>query len=160
MDLKLNMGCEMPYCADLSVLCGDLETGNEIVTAAIICLFTNRRARDDDTLPDPGSHDKRGWWGSELLGFDFGSRLWLLERSRNTRQAVLSARDYCKEALQTLVDFKICNKFSVDVDAHCPDTLALHITLYEPCGKVQGWQFQYAWRISKLESCAPIPNHC
>ncbi|MDE9430177.1 phage GP46 family protein [Xenorhabdus bovienii] len=46
--------------ADWIVGCGDLVTGDDLQTAIIISLFTDRQARSDD---DFDGVDRRGWWG-------------------------------------------------------------------------------------------------
>lgn len=44
---------------------------------------------------------KRGDW---FQNPDFGSRLHLLQRAKNTEQTAALAEEYCKEALQWLID--------------------------------------------------------
>jgi len=44
---------------------------------------------------------KRGSWFQNLT---FGSRLHLLQRAKNTEQTAALAEEYCKEALQWLID--------------------------------------------------------
>ena len=81
-------------------------------SAVIISLLTDRRARNDDALPDgviaqgdiPA--DKRGWVG-DVFGDDnslIGSRLWLLSREKQTEETRRRAIEYCIEALQWLID--------------------------------------------------------
>ena len=82
----------------------DLAGDDGLETAIILSLFTDRRALEDDPLPD-GSDDRRGWWADAYVGQDhIGSRLWLLEREKDTREVVNRARDYAEEALQWLVE--------------------------------------------------------
>lgn len=42
--------------------------------------------------------------GSWFFNPEFGSRLYLLKRAKNTEQTAALAREYCKEALQWLLD--------------------------------------------------------
>ena len=62
----------------------DLQGDDGLLTALLISLFTDRRAHDDDPLPDERvgvPSDMRGWWGDyfETERPDpIGSRLWLL----------------------------------------------------------------------------------
>ncbi len=42
--------------------------------------------------------------GSWFFNPDFGSRLYLLKRAKNTEHTAALAREYCKEALQWLLD--------------------------------------------------------
>lgn len=73
---------------------GDLVAENTLRTAVILSLFLDRRADDDDVLPN-GSNDRRGWWadtvapmteygigGGLASGDRIGSRLWLLSREK------------------------------------------------------------------------------
>ena len=93
------------FGADLAIAQGDLATDEGLRTAFIISLFTDARARDDDTLPQQGG-DPRGWWGDALAEDDegpIGSRLWLLEREKKIGSVLIRARDYATEAVQWLV---------------------------------------------------------
>jgi phage gp46-like protein len=60
--------------ADLALAGGDLAADNGLTTSVILSLFCDRRAADDDVLPDDavdlngrlvrqGAGDRRGWWG-------------------------------------------------------------------------------------------------
>ena len=98
---------------------GDLAPDDGLETAVILSLFTDRRAREDDPLPD-GSADRRGWWGDAYPPAEaragqehIGSRLWLLEREKDTQDVVNRARDYAEEALQWLVDDGIAEHIEV-----------------------------------------------
>ena len=91
---------------DLALAEGALAQDDGLVTAIIISLFSNRRARADDQLP-AGGNDRQGWWGDLLppvAGDQIGSRLWLLRREKTTPQTLNRAREYAQEALQWLVD--------------------------------------------------------
>jgi phage gp46-like protein len=48
---------------------GALKTGNDLQTAIILSLFTDRLARRDDTYD--GS-DRRGWWGIQTQSCRWG----------------------------------------------------------------------------------------
>ncbi|MFZ4807462.1 MAG: phage GP46 family protein [Hyphomicrobiaceae bacterium] len=87
---------------------GGLRAEQAIHTATMLCLFTDRRAEDDDVLPtDDG--DRRGWWGDSIRlneepEVPLGSRLWLLERAVLTDRTPGLAKDYAEEALAVLAD--------------------------------------------------------
>jgi len=53
---------------------------------------------------------KKGSWFQDLT---FGSRLHLLQRSKNTEQTAVLAEEYCKEALQWLIDTGRARKIDV-----------------------------------------------
>lgn len=79
-------------------------------TALIISVGCERRARDDDELPDAVSDffnpstlsSKRGWWGDSLnpAGRLTGSRMWLLQRQKHTEAVRRAAETYLAEACQ------------------------------------------------------------
>ena len=73
-------------------------------------LFTWRRARDGDDVPDGAS--RMGW----LLDSELGSRLWLLARAKVTAQTLIDARQYAEEALAWLVDDGVASKVAVTVE--------------------------------------------
>ncbi len=88
---------------------GDLGTDEALTTAVLISIFTDKRARDDDPLPDPDSTDKRGWWG-DLLEPDpsddeIGSRVWIFaERAKATEQVLSDVKNALEECLQWMID--------------------------------------------------------
>jgi phage gp46-like protein len=108
----------------------DLARGNDIVTAVLISLFSDRVADPDDTIPD-GTTDPRGWWGDATPPL-IGSRLWLIERSKQTQQTLALAQGYLEEALQWLIDDGASSRVDVQVEWSRAHTLAAQITVYRP----------------------------
>jgi phage gp46-like protein len=53
-----------------------------------------------------------GWWFNP----EFGSRLHLLTRAKNTERTALLAREYCREALQWLLDTRRATAVEVEVE--------------------------------------------
>ena len=51
--------------------------------------------------------------GSFFQNTDFGSRLHLLKRAKNTEKTAALAEEYCKEALQWLIDTGRATKINV-----------------------------------------------
>ncbi len=94
---------------------GDIQTDRTMTTALLMSIFTDRRANDDDELPNEG--DKGGWWGDLLEEDDTkkGSRLWLL-KGRIDQQALNQAKEYIKESIQWFVDDGIWQFFSVTTE--------------------------------------------
>lgn len=69
-----------------------------LTRAVVISLFTWRRAEPDDNADVP-----MGWWGDTWPAVQndrYGSRLWLLQRSKLTNQLVQTVRGYIRECLQ------------------------------------------------------------
>jgi phage gp46-like protein len=130
------------WSADLSIVAGDLATDDGLRTAVIISLFTDARARADDPLPQADA-DRRGWWG-DCGNADpndrTGSRLWLLTRAKAVPVTAIRARDYCREALDWLVEDGVAS--SVDVEAtlalvnaaRASAALLIRVTIVRPTG--------------------------
>lgn len=124
------------FSGDLTYDRGDLKYDQGIGTATLISLFTDRRALDDDVLPDPNSNDKRGWWADlvnpEVEDDQIGSKLWLLERSKTTPDILVRAKQYSEESLSWFVEDGIASNVSVEVERQGDpgnDRLALGILL-------------------------------
>ena len=122
---------------DLSVVDEDLESESGIETAVIISLFTDRRARDDDELPDPNNSDKRGWWGdlvAEVADDKIGSRLWLLERAKTTENVLVKAKEYAEESLSWMIEDGVAKEIVVEAERQGiegNDRLALLIKIFQ-----------------------------
>ncbi|MBR8316069.1 phage GP46 family protein [Burkholderia dolosa] len=83
--------------------------------AVEISLFTWRRAEPEDRLDDG---ERMGWWGDsfpDVAGDRIGSRLWLLRREVLTEGVLRRAEEYCREALQWMLDDEIVTAMSVSV---------------------------------------------
>lgn len=133
--------------ADLAFEDGDLVIDDGLQTAVIVSLFSDRRARSDDTLPD-GSTDRRGWWAdqwAEVPGDQLGSRLWLLGREKELPEPMRRARDYAMEALSWLTEDGIAA--SVDVQPSVPrrGVLGLAVAINRRDGGRESYQFEILW---------------
>lgn len=93
---------------DCGMEAGDLVAENTLRTAVILSLFLDRRADDDDVLPN-GSNDRRGWWadtvapmteygigGGLASGDRIGSRLWLLSREKQLARRAGQGTTLCR----------------------------------------------------------------
>lgn len=123
----------------------DLQTGDDLVTAVLVSLFTDARAQDGDVIPD-GSADRRGWWGASYLGTPVGSRLWLLTRAKETERTRLAAQDYALEALQWLVAAGAAASIDAVASWVRPGWLGLVITITQASGAKRSLDFQWAWQ--------------
>jgi phage gp46-like protein len=93
-----------------------LEIDDGLDTAIILSLFSDRRAAEDDVIPD-GTDDRRGWWADAYPEIDadrIGSRLWLLHREKDTAAVVQRAREYCEEALAWLIEDGVASRVVVE----------------------------------------------
>lgn len=101
---------------DLVVAGGRLALDATPVTPMLISLGSDRRAEPDDALPDTvtegsiaaGLNPRRDWVGDALTnggaggGERVGSRLWLLEREKQTDDVLLRAQRYAEQSLAWL----------------------------------------------------------
>jgi phage gp46-like protein len=101
------------HSPDISVLNSDLKHDEGFVSACIILLGTNARADDTDTLPHT-LNSRGGFWGNVLLGFNLGSKLWLLERSKLTQETKILFDQYTLEALNPLIQLKAVKEITVN----------------------------------------------
>lgn len=138
---------------DISFNGGDLVRELGLETAVMMSLFTDRRASDDDTLPDPNNPDKRGWWGDQITDYDneqIGSRLWLLERSKTTSEVISLARFYIEEALQWMLEDGVAAAVNVTTERQNREdgtaTLAAKIEILQSDGGVTVLKYDDLWK--------------
>lgn len=137
---------------DWLIVAGDLAKGDDLATSIVVSLFTDRVANADDVPPD-GTDDRRGWWGDTVNGRPLGSRLWLLSREKTTQETLNRARDYCREALQWLLDDKV----AASVDVRCtyapppaaPGIMQINIEVLRPGGGAPQ-KFNHIWNGKEL----------
>ena len=119
---------------------GELTTGNDLQTAILDSLFTDRLARADDDYEDS---DRRGWWGDSGEESQLGSRLWLLRRKKLTPDVAKKAEEYSSEALNWLKVDGVVSEVIPVARIVLPDRLNL-IIRYQAPGK--DWQeFRFYW---------------
>lgn len=148
-DLKLTWN-DKKAIFDLEMLpdLSDLATDEGLQTAVIVSLFTDARAEPVE-LP-PGETDLRGWFGEafgDLTGDRIGSKLWLLEREKQTEEVRMRAIEYAREALQWMIEDGVAE--SIDVDCQFPDRgiWQLAIAIKRP-GVAQAFKYSSAWRAA------------
>lgn len=113
--------------ADFALEQGDLKADGGLVTAVLLSLFSDARADPDDELPGDDD-DPRGWWGSRE-GDEWGSRIWLLARSKRTAETAERMRRAAEEALVWLVEDGIASRVAVTAELRDPDRIDLTIEL-------------------------------
>jgi len=129
---------------DWAISGGALASGNDLASAVLISLFTDRRANDDDVLPD-ASPDRRGWWGDLDQDVPIGSRLWLLSRSRLTLDVANTAKGYAAEALKWLLDDQVVARVGVEAFIVPRNRLDLLVTLTRHDGSVVPLKYSWVW---------------
>lgn len=121
---------------------GGLLEGDDLETAILISLFTDRLARSDDAID---GDDRRGWWGDTGSEYPIGSRLWLLRREKLTTKVALKAEDYANEALAWLVDDGVVTVISTNAQIVFPNRLNLIINYQQPDKAQASVKFSWVW---------------
>lgn len=128
-----------------SVGTGDIVCGNDLQTAILISLFTDRLADASDETDDG---NRRGWWGDLEQDYRVGSRLWLLRRQKLTTQVALKAEAYAREALQWLKDDGVVASLDVEAWIVPPDRLYMTIAYQRPDADTTEYQkFYRVWEV-------------
>ncbi|CFV26491.1 GP46 family protein [Yersinia enterocolitica] len=121
---------------------GGLLDGDDLETAILISLFTDRLARSDDAID---GDDRRGWWGDTGSEYPIGSRLWLLRREKLTTKVALKAEDYANEALAWLVDDGVVTAISTNAQIVFPNRINLIINHQQPAKAQASVKFSWVW---------------
>ncbi len=154
-DIRLHWHNRYGGYADIALLgSGQLDTSEDLATAVLASLFTDRLAAVSDKLP-PYDDNRRGWWGDTDLQIDHpgdlhGSRLWLLERHTSDNTLPLTARGYILESLQWLIHDGV----AASVDARCfflngdqrKLGAVITITRQNAPGNPVSLEFDWAWQ--------------
>lgn len=133
--------------ADLVIEDGDFVLDDSLQTSVIISLFSDRRARRDDALPDSSS-DRRGWCGDawpEVPADQIGSRLWLLGREKEIVETMRRAREYGKECVSWILEDGIAAKIEVTASVPTRGVLRLLVTISKRDGTNENYQYDALW---------------
>ena len=121
----------------------ELTDADWLVSAIWMSLGTDRRAQQDDVIPN-GSQDKRGWWGDTYRPRKIGSRLWLLYREKQLPETLRRAEEYAHEALQWLIDDKVVLSFDITATwLNRRGFMQLLIVVNKPDGSQH--RYEYIW---------------
>ncbi|QMF91721.1 phage GP46 family protein [Escherichia coli] len=105
-----------------------------LTRAVVISIFTHRRADPDDNADVP-----MGWWGDTwpMVANDrYGSKLWLLQRSKLTNALVNTVRTYLRESLQWMLDDGVVSRIDIDIQRTGINELGNSIALWRRDGPV------------------------
>ena len=129
--------------ADIRIIDGQVETGQDLETAVLISLFTDHVVDTGDVLPDPRDNDPRGWWADTYEAPDLiGSKLWqVMGRIRN-QDTLNFARDTAEKSLQWLIEDGIASAVDVTPSFYGKGGLRLDIQLTQARGVTQ---FSFVW---------------
>jgi phage gp46-like protein len=120
---------------------GTLDDTQALATAVIVALGTDALASREDTLPDPDSSDRAGWWGDldaeEIWGgWPIGCKLWLLKRDKIVGPGayqgatVVRVEQYIREAITPFLNLRIASGMEVKAQRVGRDRIDALIRLY------------------------------
>jgi phage gp46-like protein len=138
---------------------GDLETGQDLETACLVSLFSDRLATPDFT-PTDGTSDTRGWWASYYDDNPvIGSNLWQLDRAKKTRNTLGLARRWTLDALQWLIDDGIARDIQCNTSWLASGHLAIAVAITKPDGTATRFMYGWAWTgLAVLQSPIAVPR--
>jgi len=136
---------------------GTLDDTQALASAVIVALGTDRLATPTDTLPDPDSNDRAGWWGDldaeELFsGWPIGCKLWLLRRAKIVGPedpegaTIVRIEQYISEAIQPFVDLKIATSFEVEAFRSDINRIDVNLVIYRGPKPPVDLRFQVLWQ--------------
>jgi phage gp46-like protein len=139
---------------------GDLATGQDLETACLVSLFTDRLATPD-FVPTDGTTDRRGWWADPYNATPTGSNLWQLLRGKKTRDTLGTARRYTLDALQWLVTDGVAASIACDttwLGRAGSTVLGIAVLITQPNGTTTRFMFAWAWQgLAVLQSPIAVP---
>lgn len=118
--------------------------------AVWISLFSDRRARNDDPLPDESGDPprKKGWWADSYQrdGDRFGSRLWLHYRSPVNAETIAGIKEAAEESLDWLVTDSIAGRVEATAERYGENGIALGVVIYRADGtEIRRVRFDSLW---------------
>jgi phage gp46-like protein len=149
-DIKLFYAGQGPADVRLLESKEDFELDHGLENAVLISLGSDRRASRDDEISD-GSTDPRGFWADSIMGVTVGSRLWSLDRSKLTPQNIRLFEQFCEEALNWMLEDKICDGVSVTATRVGINGLQVNISVTRRNMPPVSFAYYYNWQAQLFE---------
>lgn len=137
IDLKVSRQTDLSGLYDLDIVNGELALVNNFDTALQMSVYCERRADASEVLP---SDQRRGWWGNTVakqVGFEIGSKIWILYQSRITQNVINKIQIYAQQATSWLVEGGYLDKIDINVEQVDAKQIRLNLTLYRNPSQVE-----------------------
>jgi phage gp46-like protein len=141
---------------------GLLDEREELANYVKVALMTNRLSEPTEIRPDPDSDDRNGWWGDYQAqeihrGWPIGCKNWLLTRAKINDApsmegaTVVRAEMYTREALQPLIDMRLCTAIDVKAARVGVDRIDVGVVVYRGNMPEVALLFQDLWNKMRVE---------
>lgn len=130
-------------CFDLVVKNGEIQKDDSLKTAVLISLFTDARCEKNE-LP-PGETSLRGFWGDCLFNENTGSKLWLLNRTKESNQTLIKVKEYAQDALKWLITDGLAKDVGVNAFYDNKKNLVLNISIYKNDDSIEPITIDNLW---------------
>jgi len=114
---------------DFSITNGDFTLTYGFETALLMSIYCEKRATQSEV---PRAELRRGWWGNRVNDYDNyeqGSKLWLLDQSRNNLNLLNLVNTYSNDGLKWLIDDSHATKIETNSN-FSTEGVELSIKLY------------------------------
>lgn len=129
---------------DIEITSAGLRQDDGLATLVLQILFTDARADPSDVLPD-GTNDRRGWIGDTFADEPWGSKLWLLDRSKLTTDVRNKAVTYAQTALERHLKPGYAKQVVVTGAIPQLQMLQLDIAITRPDGSAMTLSIKQRW---------------
>lgn len=129
---------------DIEITSAGLRQDDGLETLVLQILFTDARADESDVLPD-GTDDRRGWIGDTFADEPWGSKLWLLARSKLTTDVRNKAVTYAQTALDRHLKPDYAKQITVTGSIPQFQLLQLDIAITRPDGSEMTISIKQRW---------------
>ncbi|EKB22686.1 phage GP46 family protein [Aeromonas veronii] len=129
---------------DIEITSAGLRQDDGLATLVLQILFTDARADPSDVLPD-GTNDRRGWIGDTFADEPWGSKLWLLDRSKLTTDVRNKAVTYAQTALERHLKPDYAKQVVVTGAIPQFQMLQLDIAITRPDGSAMTLSIKLRW---------------
>ncbi len=135
--------------ADMSIINGDFAIGDDLQTAVLVSIFSDRRATDAelDALADGATKsttNKGIWIDTYREGIQYGSGIWLILRGKKLPETLSRAEEYVKESLAWMIADGVAQTVEAEASFN-GDRMLLAITITRQSAEDLVATFDFAW---------------
>jgi len=135
--------------ADMAIVNGDFGIGDDLQTAVLVSIFSDRRATDAelDALADGATKpttNKGIWIDTYREGIQYGSGIWLILRGKKLPETLSRAEEYAKESLTWMIADGVAQTVETSA-AFEGDRMLLTVTITRQSAEDVVATFDFAW---------------